>query len=1585
MKSIGKFLRTFGIALCAFVAIIAMSAVSFAEEEQVQTKGFEPVNYTDEKGETQTLQVDDYYLVDETVDRTGTMGVSGQTRWYVSYGGTLMQRIKVQGDVRLVLVDDTDTEAKSGIEVPKGSSLSIYSYGSSGPWGRLIATGTKMNAGIGSNGAINDDNPECGTINIYGGWIKATGGQYAAGVGGGYGRIYYDEEFGGDGGTFLMQEGTLIAQGGEAGAGIGGGRRGDSGTITINKGMITATAGAGGAGIGGGEGSASTASFETGGCTNKITINGGDVRAYGADDKDGYGGGAGIGGGKGANGTKGSYDKNSSTGKSGNENKIRITGGKVEARGADNGGAGIGGGMHSINDWYDNGAGANVEITGGEVYAYGGAQAAGIGSTRCEMEGSGDTIITGGKVVAQGGDYAAGIGTGNDPHRLAVNSRWEKLYNIEIRGNADVTATGGKEGAGIGCGNEGLRSAGAHGDLVISENAKVTAKGGKYGAGIGGGDQNVNGSVNISGNAEVTATGGYGGAGIGLGDNPDKESYAGKITISGGTVNANGGEYGAGIGGGDTSNMLCALDITGGRITAKAGKEAAGIGGGNHTFWSGGGNGGDVTIKYPEDITADNYVYAISGEDASPIGRGDDGDSDGNLNFKSRLSVKSNDSETSQSVLAEKDPVSTDKRISTCQSTNTTEVLIQNCAHKMSYTYRDVFQHTAQCSYCNESYQEQHDPNEITCKKCKNNNYIVTFKEGKEMRKEHYISVEPGKSFVFPDCNESLIPEGMAFAGWGNGTYTMEPGKTRRPAGNEMWSAVYTDKVVISFDSNGGSGVMPTVDSYEGYIYRLPECKFTAPEGKEFDHWELDGEIYYPDGSYEVGTKDAVFTAVWNDHDFSWDGAHHEGKAATCTEPGSNEYWECKLCKRCYRDAEGKLEISRADIAIPAKGHQWDEPTYTWSDDFETVTASRVCLNDAAGDHTEIEIANTVEETTKPTCFKEGQTVFTAQFDNPAFKKQTNTIVLDRVGHNWSDWIDNGNGTETRSCLNEGCGATETQDKDHVHSMIHYNRVEPKCEEQGKKEYWKCEICEKLYTDETGNQEITDEGSLGISATGHKFGEPVSAVIKEASCNEEGVVRVRYSCERCNFAKDEHPNTPALGHRWDSGIVTTAASCEEAGEKTYTCLNDAEHTKKETIRALGHDWGDWIIETGQDGMIYEVRHCTRCVAKEQVPKGDAGCAHEQVTIKEGTPATCTESGLKDQYQCEECGAYLIKGEDGNYTMVTAADYEEYISDQTIRPLGHDWGTPSYVWADDNTTVKATCTCRRSGCSSDPLTETAEVTKTEKPATRFKDGEMQYIAQFNEDLFETQIKKERIPATGEEDVIAAAADAETLLATANEINPKDFSAKTYAAVRTAMKELNKVLNDDACTAEEIKTATQALQSAIDGLKTDAQEDAEAMIAKAKAIKKGNYSNKSYAAVTNAIKALEKILADKEATDGQVKTATQNLDKAIKALKMNQKLNIKKKTIKIKAKKLKKKARKVKPLTVKGAKTKVTYKGVGLNKKSKKALKINKKTGKITVKKKTKKGTYKMKVTVTAAGSAKYEPAKRTVTVTIKVKK
>jgi len=97
-----------------------------------------------------------------------------------------------------------------------------------------------------------------------------------------------------------------------------------------------------------------------------------------------------------------------------------------------------------------------------------------------------------------------------------------------------------------------------------------------------------------------------------------------------------------------------------------------------------------------------------------------------------------------------------------------------------------------------------------------------------------------------------------------------------------------------------------------------------------------------------------------------------------------------------------------------------------------------------------------------------------------------------------------------------------------------------------------------------------------------------------------------------------------------------------------------------------------------------------------------------------------------------------------------------------------------------------------------------------------------------------------------------------------------------------------------------------------------------------------------------------------------------------------MKAKAKKVALKAKKLKKKAQAVnakKAFKVTKAKGKVTYKKV--KKGSAKQLKVSK-AGKVTVKKGTKKGTYKLKVKITAKGNANYKAKSKTVTVKVVVR-
>ena len=116
----------------------------------------------------------------------------------------------------------------------------------------------------------------------------------------------------------------------------------------------------------------------------------------------------------------------------------------------------------------------------------------------------------------------------------------------------------------------------------------------------------------------------------------------------------------------------------------------------------------------------------------------------------------------------------------------------------------------------------------------------------------------------------------------------------------------------------------------------------------------------------------------------------------------------------------------------------------------------------------------------------------------------------------------------------------------HSHSLIHRDKVDATCEKDGTEEYWECEECRKLFSDEEGTKEI------------------------------KAPVKIKKT-----------------GHAWDEGVVTKEPTCTEKGEKTFTCQNDPEHTRIKEIKALGHDWGEWEItkEATEEEAGTKVRTC----------------------------------------------------------------------------------------------------------------------------------------------------------------------------------------------------------------------------------------------------------------------------------------------------------------------------------------------------------------------------------------------------------
>uniref|UniRef100_UPI00288A9B7F S-layer homology domain-containing protein n=1 Tax=Peptoniphilus duerdenii TaxID=507750 RepID=UPI00288A9B7F len=87
---------------------------------------------------------------------------------------------------------------------------------------------------------------------------------------------------------------------------------------------------------------------------------------------------------------------------------------------------------------------------------------------------------------------------------------------------------------------------------------------------------------------------------------------------------------------------------------------------------------------------------------------------------------------------------------------------------------------------------------------------------------------------------------------------------------NQKSGEVEATPLEVSFDVNGGSkGVESSITLMNQFyvlpaIYELPEYMYTAPEGKEFAGWEVDG-VTKPVGISIQITKNTVLRAIWKD------------------------------------------------------------------------------------------------------------------------------------------------------------------------------------------------------------------------------------------------------------------------------------------------------------------------------------------------------------------------------------------------------------------------------------------------------------------------------------------------------------------------------------------------------------------------------------------------------------------------------------------------------------------------------------------------------------------------------------------------
>ena len=221
-------------------------------------------------------------------------------------------------------------------------------------------------------------------------------------------------------------------------------------------------------------------------------------------------------------------------------------------------------------------------------------------------------------------------------------------------------------------------------------------------------------------------------------------------------------------------------------------------------------------------------------------------------------------------------------------------------------------------------------------------------------------------------------------------------------------------------------------------------------------------------------------------------------KAATCTEAGNKAYWECEGCGKLFLDAEGKTETTLEDVILPAAGHSYGEPAWTWNG-YDSATAAFKCsvCGNAETVTAEIKVEEDVEndERTYTATVTFGEKTYTDVKTESIFAPHTHTLKA--VAEKAATCTEAGNKaywecSECGKLFLDAEGKTETTLEDVTlpatgqHNMVQVPAKAPTCTEDGNSAYYKCSECGRCSSDDKGEMEI-DESSMVLKAKGHTF------------------------------------------------------------------------------------------------------------------------------------------------------------------------------------------------------------------------------------------------------------------------------------------------------------------------------------------------------------------------------------------------------------------------------------------------------------------------------------------------------------------
>ena len=164
------------------------------------------------------------------------------------------------------------------------------------------------------------------------------------------------------------------------------------------------------------------------------------------------------------------------------------------------------------------------------------------------------------------------------------------------------------------------------------------------------------------------------------------------------------------------------------------------------------------------------------------------------------------------------------------------------------------------------------------------------------------------------------------------------------------------------------------------------------------DPWE-DGTAWFSVWSCEDMPKDLTVTGTGEAHVHSL--SYEEGSQPGCEWAGVCGHWYCTVCYAMFEDEQGGHELKRADIEIPALGHECHVVEWRWSDDHSRAKVVLGCSR--CEDEIKVRATVTAEN-------QSGKTIYTAaaEFEGETYTDTVEAAPATVYGDSTGDGVING-------------------------------------------------------------------------------------------------------------------------------------------------------------------------------------------------------------------------------------------------------------------------------------------------------------------------------------------------------------------------------------------------------------------------------------------------------------------------------------------------------------------------------------------------------------------------------------------------